>query len=105
VRKENNRRNILLNDNDIYQDQLFNFNPNFTFNHILEIYGIDTEINNMGMKNSSKLNDDFNMMNNDMALENMSTLPQTFDPFMDCHLELPEVNLVDTDSDLNLKRR
>jgi hypothetical protein len=104
VRKENKRRNINL-DGDIYQDQLFNFTPNFSFQHILEIYGInnnDLQLFNSdnNFKNSGKLNDDIMMHNNISNFEDMSTFPQTYDPNMNFDMQLEEV-----DTSLDLRRR
>lgn len=92
VRKENNRRNIHL-DGDIYRDQLFNFNPNLSFHHILEIYGI--QYNTSSLKPSSKLNEDIMMTHN---FEEMSTFPQTFDAH--------NFNMdIDIDASLDLRRK
>jgi len=82
VRKENKRRNIIL-DGDIYQVVLFNFTPNLSFNHILEIYGIEGE----ALKNNSKYYDDYNM-NVDIPFDEMSTFPQTYDAGMNINMEI-----------------
>lgn len=94
IRKENKRRNILLNDdnNNVYRDQLFNFFPNLNFQHILEIYGFDSElsVNNINVNNNKKNNDD--VMMNDDYINIGATLPDTLDINMD--YEFTENNLL-----------
>jgi hypothetical protein len=97
VRKENKRRNIHL-DGDIYQAQLFNFSPNLSFSHILEIYGLDLELV-QAFKGSKNVDE----MMVDSQFEEMSTFPQTYDAQlslnMDFDMHVPE------DDGLELRRR
>jgi hypothetical protein len=92
VRKENKRRNIKL-DGDVYRAQLFNFTPNISFQHILEIYGMDSVMNDNNCKN------DISSLHNQMAIEDMPTFPQTMD------IQMVDLNIEIMDSDLDLKRR
>jgi hypothetical protein len=92
VRKENKRRNIIL-DGDVYRAQLFNFTPNLSFQHILEIYGMDSVVNSLNNKNDTS-----NVLNH-MMIEDMPTFPQTMD------IQMQDFDIEIADSDLDLKRR
>jgi hypothetical protein len=103
VRKENKRRNIQL-DGDIYKDQLYNFTPNLSFQHILEIYGIEgNEItltsNNLNL--NSKSNFEIQMNDNSKSFNNE---PSTIANTMDIDDEYCRMN-IDADFSLDLRRK
>lgn len=92
MRKENKRRNILLKDNENYEEQLFNFNTNLSFSHINEIFNHNIQINqispmDLGLTKNGK-NDMF--MHN--PIEDLPTLPQS----LDIDMKLDE-NLMDVE--------
>jgi hypothetical protein len=97
VRKENKRRNIHL-DGDIYQAQLFNFSPNLSFSHILEIYGLDLE-QVQTVKGSKNVDE----MMVDSQFEDMSTFPQTYDAQISVNMDFDMH--VPLDDGLELRRR
>jgi hypothetical protein len=88
VRKENKRRNIYLENNDIYKDILFNFTTTISFQHIQDIYQLDNNC-----LNKKNFNDDIVMTN---GFEDLSTFQETF----------PLENMeMDYDDGLSLRRR
>jgi hypothetical protein len=94
VRKENKRRNILLKDNENYEERLFNFNTNLSFSHINEIFNRNTLINqiysmDLGLSKNGK-----NEMFMHKPIEDLPTLPQS----LDIDMKLDE-NLMDVEDD------
>lgn len=73
LRKENKRRNIHLTDSDIYEDQLYNFYPNFNFHHILEMNTMESN----DVMDNGKSGESHKIMAEHYT--EMSTFPQTFD--------------------------
>jgi hypothetical protein len=90
VRKENKRRNIHLENNNVYKDILFNFTTTISFQHIVYIYQLD---NGPTLGSKKDLNNEDIVMN---GLEDLATFQETFPMDMD---------MIDYDDGLSLRRR